>query len=557
VGQNPPPSAAVGATVSVSTVDPAARKLQRESMQSPRSSTARKVQLESPRRLQSPRSLRSSAAPAPSAEAAEAPTPTTSRQGMMQAVMQDSSLTPQEKQQRIQEIMAGGVRVGVAAESGTPSTASITPAVVGASATMATVDPAARKIQRESMRSLQPETNTQAAAAAAAASVTSAPSASSDPAARKLQRESMRNIQSPRSLRSSAAPAPSSEAAETPTPTTSRQAMMQAVMQDSSLTPQEKQQRIQEIMAGGVGVGLSASENVGEMPPDQSLSTSLPPPRQDGVVEPAPANGENGDIPYSQEDQPTRGSSSAFVGEEVGGIQVSQRVNSCVLHTHGHLFSHTFYAQAYVPGQEHGTAVTAMDIYTQEELEEEEDNRKRRMLWLGVAVFCILIIGIVIAVLSLAPEDDPIDDGGDNGGVEFSEAPSTAPSSAPTPAAILELLAELEGRYPDQEMYDQAFSDLNTPQYQALLWATDEGNSDNLSGNDPRMISRYALATFYFATNGDEWARCGRDGTNCDPGAEWLLAEDECGWLAIICEDNTNDVTQIFFRKSCRRRRSS
>jgi hypothetical protein len=314
VGQNPPPSAAVGATVSVSTVDPAARKLQRESM----------------------RNLRSSAAPAlaPSAEVAETPAPTTSRQAMMQAVMQDSSLTPQEKQQRIQEIMAGGAGVGVAAESGTPSTASTASAVVGASATMATVDPAARKIQRESMRSLQPETNTQAAAAAAAASVTSSPSASSDPAARKLQRESMGNLQSTRSSATSA-PAPSSEA---PAPTTSRQAMMQVVMQDSSLTPQEKQQRIQEIMAGGDGVGVAASGNVREIPPEQSLSTSLPPPPQDGAVEPAPTNEENGDMPYSQEDQPTRGSSLAFVEEEEGGIQVSQRINTCVLHTHGHLF---------------------------------------------------------------------------------------------------------------------------------------------------------------------------------------------------------------------------
>lgn len=197
-----------------------------------------------------------------------------------------------------------------------------------------------------------------------------------------------------------------------------------------------------------------------------------------------------------------------------------------------------------MPDQEQGNAVAALDIYTQDELEEEEENRKRRMLWLGGVVFCVLIIAVVVTVLSLAPEDETIGEV-----IETSESPTGVPSSAPTPAAILELLAELEGRYPNPEMYEAAFNDVNTPQYQALLWATNEGNPDNLEGAHPRMINRYALATFYFATNGNAWARCSKDGTNCEEGGSWLLAADECGWLAITCDANTQDVTQIFFRK--------
>lgn len=321
IPRSPRPSA-VGATVSMDTVDPAARKLKRESL----------------RNLNSTRSLQvdGSAASSEVAAADTTPAPITSKQAMMKAVMQDKSLTPQEKQQRIQEIMAGGVGVGVAADNDDEA----------ASAPAATMDPAARKIQRDSMRSLNAASNTDAVASAAAAiaassvatatanSVAATAASSSmaaaagapvtaDPAARKLQRESMRNLnstrssQSTRSLRSSAH-TPSSlpdveEAA--PAPTTSKQAMMQAVMQDSSLSPQEKQQRIQEIVAGGMGAGVAAAAASSE--PEQGLMI----PSQGHEFASSATEG-NDDMPYS-EDAQARGSNADFIGEEEGGIEVS------------------------------------------------------------------------------------------------------------------------------------------------------------------------------------------------------------------------------------------
>jgi hypothetical protein len=66
------------------------------------------------------------------------------------------------------------------------------------------------------------------------------------------------------------------------------------------------------------------------------------------------------------------------------------------------------------------------------------------------------------------------------------------------------------------------------------------------------MVTRYALATLYFATNGDNWVQCGRDSTNCDVTQEWLTAENECDWYAIECADPENgdySVVKIFFRK--------
>ena len=192
-------------------------------------------------------------------------------------------------------------------------------------------------------------------------------------------------------------------------------------------------------------------------------------------------------------------------------------------------------------------------VFTEEEIAEEENIRKTRFLWGGICCFCILVIAVVVPLVVLAPSDKE-----DNYiAVETfptespTLVPTRAPSIPPTPGAVVELLLELEVLYPSFEDYQAAFSSSDTPQYKALFWATGEGNPLGLSSVDPRLISRYALATFYFATNGDDWVRCSRDGVNCDPGEEWLLAEDECGWLAVTCEEGTTDVTQIFFRK-CR-----
>eukprot|EP00980_Cylindrotheca_fusiformis_P002676 scaffold624_cov150-Cylindrotheca_fusiformis.AAC.9 len=530
----------VGASPMTSPVDPSARKQQRESLRNSnhgrgRASKVGASPMTSPVDGSARKQMRASAKdspvgapplnePTPSPDSksfsshgstdgdeskptAESPAPTTSKQEMMKAVMQDKSLTPQEKKTRIQQIMAGGVGVGVAAAGQSTDASSGT----------------ARGIQQEPIRSLQAASNTGLAAAGAAAlaasSVNAATSgsvnaiaasdsmaaaaaspapASSDPAARKIQRDSARRLQS----------SSSSAAEEDPAPSTSRQAMMQAVMRDTTLSPQEKQQRIQEIMASSEAASASVAPE--EVTPFQHQQQ-----QQQRTLESVPVTEENDELPRSLDAQQPGESDDNFLAEQI---------------------------EAFVPGQEHGTAVAALDIVTQEELEEEEENRKRRFLWLGVIVFCILIIAIIVTVLTLAPDDEPIGEV-----VVDSESPTQAPSSAPTPSAVLELLAELEGRYPDSEMYDQAFSDFSTPQYQALLWATGDGNPESLSGTDPRMISRYALATFYFATNGDDWVRCSRDGTSCDPGEEWLLAEDECNWLAITCAANTKEVTRIFF----------
>jgi len=54
------------------------------------------------------------------------------------------------------------------------------------------------------------------------------------------------------------------------------------------------------------------------------------------------------------------------------------------------------------------------------------------------------------------------------------------------------------------------------------------------------------LATFYFATNGDEWTKCGRESAHCSQSQEWLTAENECNWYGIKCNDDGLQINGIF-----------
>lgn len=50
-----------------------------------------------------------------------------------------------------------------------------------------------------------------------------------------------------------------------------------------------------------------------------------------------------------------------------------------------------------------------------------------------------------------------------------------------------------------------ALQEPSTPQNNALLWLSNNINLDTYS--DEKRIQRYALATFFYSTNGDNWKR--------------------------------------------------
>ena len=191
-----------------------------------------------------------------------------------------------------------------------------------------------------------------------------------------------------------------------------------------------------------------------------------------------------------------------------------------------------------------------------------EVNKKKKIFYLlgGIFLFVIIVL-VVIAIVALTLEKEAKNNTHIVTKIDrnFTDTPSRAPSVSPTTTTFAELLSTIDLLYsPDDraaggsELFAAKFSNEASPQYRAAVWVADTASIVGINVNDPRMVSRYALATFYFATNGDEWSFCGRGSTYCDVSQEWLTAANECDWYAIECDSIYGDynVTTIFFRKS-------
>jgi hypothetical protein len=66
-----------------------------------------------------------------------------------------------------------------------------------------------------------------------------------------------------------------------------------------------------------------------------------------------------------------------------------------------------------------------------------------------------------------------------------------------------------------------------TPQGQAFEWL-DGMDTETDPCSYPTLEQRYALATMYYSTNGDDWRN----------NQEWLSAAPECDWYKITCNED-------------------
>ena len=74
----------------------------------------------------------------------------------------------------------------------------------------------------------------------------------------------------------------------------------------------------------------------------------------------------------------------------------------------------------------------------------------------------------------------------------------------------------------------EALDDPEHPVFKAFSWLIFE-DSYYICPSDPNFDQRYALATLYFATNGDSWTYCRRGGlVDCPDGENFLSAFHEC-----------------------------
>ena len=91
-----------------------------------------------------------------------------------------------------------------------------------------------------------------------------------------------------------------------------------------------------------------------------------------------------------------------------------------------------------------------------------------------------------------------------------------------------------------------SIEDYGTPQFTAARWIISSDPAGTRSGDDPRLVQRYVLATFYYATNKDNnWKRCYEDHKFCNPGEAFLSEADECEWSGVTCDDETRMITGL------------
>ena len=166
-------------------------------------------------------------------------------------------------------------------------------------------------------------------------------------------------------------------------------------------------------------------------------------------------------------------------------------------------------------------------------------------------IIMLVLIAVVVLLLTKRGTNKTKFDRDGNPTKDDGAAPTEAPTlSNDTKNAVRDFLELLGTQYKggNDQVADMIFSDTSAPQYKAIDWAWESALEEGIDMQSDRMIQRFALATFYFATNGDEWVRCGRKSTRCDVTQEWLTGADECDWYAIEC-DEEGDVTEIYFRK--------
>lgn len=137
---------------------------------------------------------------------------------------------------------------------------------------------------------------------------------------------------------------------------------------------------------------------------------------------------------------------------------------------------------------------------------------------------------------STSPEPEPTTPSPTPGSA--TDEPTKAPveeetcEDLPRASVLFELCAEIT----DVDV----LSDPSTPQNKAYEWLVNDDSLQIDPCTYPTVQQRYALATFYFSTNGDNWV---------DNGG-WMSASQECeDWLGIDCNDETGQVVFLYLGK--------
>lgn len=138
------------------------------------------------------------------------------------------------------------------------------------------------------------------------------------------------------------------------------------------------------------------------------------------------------------------------------------------------------------------------------------------------------------------PTPSPNRPGGDDTFVPTVSPDGGSPVPAPTPPTVQQCQERdrtqvlMEVITNETNLQESDLDDNSTPTGQAFEWL-DGFDEDTDPCTYPTVVSRFAMAVFFFATGGESW----KDRTG------WLSPQPECEWYQVSCDDDDGLVTGI------------
>lgn len=162
----------------------------------------------------------------------------------------------------------------------------------------------------------------------------------------------------------------------------------------------------------------------------------------------------------------------------------------------------------------------------------------RKWVW-GIFLASAIIVAIVLPfVLDPSVKSEP------NVTMKPETAsPTVSPTDAGTAAPTSLQWVELLDMFLIPISGEEVFRDENSPQYRAAKFILDDPYTALITTSE-RLSDRYASATFYFATEGENWNSCYFGDADCD-GEQWL-DDDVCDWYAVSCDDDGRVASYLF-----------
>lgn len=169
------------------------------------------------------------------------------------------------------------------------------------------------------------------------------------------------------------------------------------------------------------------------------------------------------------------------------------------------------------------------------------NNNNKRKRWSLIIFVLIIVGGFVGVILMLTVNRTDTDTGNAPSTLVVTPPPSTAPSITSSPTSVFDAFAStlatnITRSTPQSK---ESLKDQSSHQYQAVMWVADLLYNEGQTLTDDQILQKFALGTFYYATNGNGWSN----------NSGWLdKTLSECHWNGLSCSTVDSDaVTGLNF----------